>query len=87
VGKYLVEFDPNSDALYVEFLPDVEVVRTEEVDDLRNVDYSESGDVVGVEFLGVSGGIDLSGIPRADDIVEALAEADLDVARRASNPR
>lgn len=42
------------------------------VDDRRNVDYDADEEPIGVEFLCVSGGISLDGVPRADQIARAL---------------
>lgn len=38
------------------------------LDSQRIVDYGSDGSAVGVEFLAVSAGIDLSGLPRAHEI-------------------
>lgn len=42
---------------------DLPVAKTTAIDDLRLIDYSEDGRVVGVEFLQVSAGIDLHDLP------------------------
>lgn len=64
-------YDPEADALYVE-LRDGEASATQKLlDDLRIVDYSADGEVVGVEFVCASEGIDLSDVPSAP-IVERL---------------
>ena len=54
-----VEFDEDADALYVA-LRTAEVSRTIALDDHRLVDVDENGECVGVEFIDVSGGIDLT---------------------------
>ncbi len=56
------EYDKTADAVYV-YLTDAEVAKTRMLDDYRNIDLDAAGGVVGVEFLGVSGGIDLRDIP------------------------
>ena len=71
-------YDKEADAVYV-YLTDADVARTRPVgnrrDDWRMVDYASDGTVVGVEFLGVSGGIDLAAVPersQVEELVKAL---------------
>jgi uncharacterized protein YuzE len=68
--KQFAEYDEEADVLYVTLL-DEDVENTVELDDLRMVDYTENGRVVGVEFISPSAGIDLHDIPFAD-IVEKV---------------
>jgi len=72
-----VEYDPLVDALYVQ-LSDKPFAYTENIslrrDYERGVDYAEDGTPIGVEFLNVSHGVDLTDVPRADEIAKALAE-------------
>lgn len=56
------QYDSEADAIYVH-LRDAQVARSHTVDDFRIIDYSKDGGVVGVEFLGIGGGVDLSDIP------------------------
>ncbi len=63
--------DREADALYVR-LREGRAARTEELDDFRNVDYGEDGRPIGVEFLAVSRGIDLHGVPEAAAVAAAL---------------
>jgi uncharacterized protein YuzE len=67
-----LEYDPEADAIYVQFRKPVGKVETEFIDDARYVDYDEAENVIGVEILGVSQGIDLNGLPEADRIAEML---------------
>lgn len=53
-----VQFDQDADALYVRLLQG-NVARTISLDDHRLVDVGDDGSVLGVEFIDVSGGIDL----------------------------
>jgi uncharacterized protein YuzE len=53
-----VRHDTESDAIYVR-LNEGTAARTRALDDLRLVDVAEDGTIIGVEFLDVSGGIDL----------------------------
>jgi len=66
-----IEYDEIADAVYVRLL-DEPVAYTKALDDLRNIDYSGKHVPVGIEWLCVSEGIDLSGIPQADRIGELL---------------
>ncbi len=67
-----VTYDSEADALYVE-LSAATSVRTEDIGEGRYVDYDAAGAIVGFELLGVSHhGINLSGVPRADEIAAAL---------------
>jgi len=72
-GYTHAEFSPEADAVYV-YLGDEAVASTEQLDDHRMVDYSADGKVVGVEFLGVSAGVDLSDIPCRESVEKAVEE-------------
>lgn len=63
--------DPEADAIYVR-LTNRRYARTEELDDRRNIDYDAEGCTIGVEFLSVSKGIDLTDVPQAAAIADAL---------------
>ena len=67
-----VQYDTEADALYVR-LASGEVARTRRLDSSRAVDYRADGTVVGVEFLFVSKGVRLEGVPEAEGIERALA--------------
>jgi uncharacterized protein YuzE len=64
-------YDQLADAVYVYFIR-APVARTGEIEDGIAVDYDEIGRPVGVEFLDVSEGIDLSRVPRSAEIAELL---------------
>ena len=68
-----LEYDPEADAIYISLTGDERPVsRTEELDDLRSVDYDANGEPVGVEFLSVSDGIDLARVPQQASVAEIL---------------
>jgi uncharacterized protein YuzE len=71
-------YDPDADALYVHLI-DIEVERSTSLDDLRIIDYSVDGRVVGVEFLGVSAGVDLSDIPYRHKVERLIGELGLGI--------
>jgi uncharacterized protein YuzE len=67
------EYHETADAIYVS-RSDAEVQRTRSLDDRRMIDLSEDGGVVGVEFLDVSGGVDLSEIPFRHEVERLLSD-------------
>ena len=58
----MITYSETADALYVQ-LEDAAVARTTPLDDLRIVDYSADGSIVGVEFLAASEGLVLRDLP------------------------
>ena len=63
-----VRYSPSADALYVR-LADGEHGWTEDLGDLRHVDYGKDGEVLGVEFLNPrASGVDLTDVPHAGEI-------------------
>ncbi|MPZ23931.1 MAG: DUF2283 domain-containing protein [Dehalococcoidia bacterium] len=67
-------YDEEADAIYV-YLRELSVTRTERLDDIRLIDYSDDGAVVGIEFLSVSEGIDLADIPFARTVEKLLGNS------------
>jgi len=65
------DYDKEADAIYVH-LGSKPYARGEDLDDTRRVDYASDGTAVGVEFLYVGQGVNLQGIPRADEVREIL---------------
>jgi uncharacterized protein YuzE len=70
----LIEYDPEADAVFASFrqINPGEDQGARTLDDNRLIHYDASDEVVGIEFLRVSDGIDLTDIPRADEIAAAL---------------
>jgi uncharacterized protein YuzE len=71
---FFVTYDPEADAMYVSFRS-VEpggVRDSLELDESRHVDYDYDDEQVGVEFLNVSDGVNLDGVPRAAEIRTTL---------------
>jgi uncharacterized protein YuzE len=50
--------------------------RTVEIDDMRMVDYTGDGRVVGVEFVSPSAGIDRHDIPFAETVEKVICHGD-----------
>ena len=78
-----VRYDPEVDVLYV-LLSDAGVARTRPLDDLRIVDYDATNAVIGVEFVNAMSGINLSGVPSANEIERLLDESGLELPRHAA---
>jgi uncharacterized protein YuzE len=69
-----IRFDEEADALYIAFR-EIEPggsKNQQALDDFRIVDYDATDTPIGVEFLVVSGGINLDGVPYAEEISRAL---------------
>ena len=71
----LVKYDQDADAAYVSvagLIPEGGVSRTEDVSRgdqyERGIDYDVDGHILGYEFLNVSRGVDLSGLPHRDGL-------------------
>ena len=73
-----IEYDRGVDAAYVSFST-ATVARQEKLDDARIIDYDADGIVVGIEFLAPSLGLDLTGVPRATEIVREARRMGLSV--------
>jgi len=69
-----VRYDPERQLLYVRLKwPHGPLVETEDFGGDRYVDYDDSGDVVGIEFLAIGeDGVNLEGLPEADRVEEAI---------------
>ena len=59
------------DILYLQFR-NAKIASCREFGDLRNLDYDSDGRLIGVELIGLPGGVSLVGMPEADRIREAL---------------
>lgn len=69
-----VRYAPDVDVLYV-LLRDAAVATTVSLDDLRHLDYAAAGDIVGVEFINASAGVDLTGLPLAERVARLIRES------------
>jgi uncharacterized protein YuzE len=69
-----ISYDSDADAVYVQLrqTDDGGEIETDEIDIYRYVDYDEQGQIIGIELLGVSRGIDLAGVPEAQRVAEAI---------------
>jgi len=67
------EHSPTADAIYIRF-SDLPYARGRDLDDDRRIDYAENGEVIGVELLGVSEGVNLDDLPLQHVIGHVLKE-------------
>jgi uncharacterized protein YuzE len=68
----MIEHDPDADAIYVHLAEGLSD-RIVYLDDLRLVDVDANGTAVGVEFLHISGGINLANVPHREIVEEMIA--------------
>lgn len=77
MAEVSVEYDPEVDVLYVRLAPHARVAKTHPLDDMRLIDYSEDGAVVGIEFIDASEGVELSDVPFARKVEKIIGDAGL----------
>lgn len=67
-------YDQEADAIYIKFDSRRRIDGTERMPGawLRLVDYTKDGTPVGIEILGTKNGIDVFGLPRAEEVAELL---------------
>jgi uncharacterized protein YuzE len=58
----MLTYSEEGDIVYIR-LTDKKIAHTKVIDDLRIIDYDEEWNVVGVELIGASDGMDLRGLP------------------------
>ena len=69
----IVEFQPEGELLHVTFEWREGLSHNKELDFYRALDIDQFGEVVGVTFLAAgSHGIDLDGVPHAEEIAHAI---------------
>ena len=66
-----IEYSADEDALYI-YLKEVEVSRSEDVDEGIIVDYDAHGDAVGIEVLDASSRIAVSGCEGVGQLIDRL---------------
>lgn len=67
-----VRYDQEADAVYVGLRSAEGHMRSRRLDEQRVLDYDEHGALVGVEFLFVSRGLRVDGLPESDRIADLL---------------
>jgi uncharacterized protein YuzE len=66
-----IEHNPKADAIYVR-LRDLPYAYGRDLDESRRIDYGADNRPIGVELLDVSRGVDLRGLPNAEQIAQSL---------------
>lgn len=74
----VVRYDPEADVLYVQ-LATGDVARTATLSDLRLIDMSADGTVLGIEFISAGDGVDLSDVPFAPTVERAIGDSGLPI--------
>lgn len=76
-----VEYDPEADGAYVYLHADqsYEYASTRRLDAYRALDVAKDGTPIGVDFMVVSRGVDLRGLPRPAALAKALAAHNIPV--------
>ena len=64
-----------ADILYVRLLDDETIARQTFLDDLRIIEHSEDGAVVGIEFIGASDSVDLGDVPFAQQVEDLIGHS------------
>jgi uncharacterized protein YuzE len=77
----MLKYDQEADATYVSVsspIAEGAVSRSEDVSRgeqyERGIDYDSQGSILGYEFLNVSRGVDLEGLPHRDELAELFAQ-------------
>ena len=68
-----LELDGDANSAYV-VLSDDEVKKTKKLDQNRLLDLDAQGEVVGIEFLNISAGVNLSDLPRGEELRKLFGE-------------
>ena len=69
--KITVSYDKEADAIYL-YLSHKKISRSQELDSERIIDFSEDGEVRGIELLSVGNGVNTSSLPYRNEIERAL---------------
>ena len=67
-----IRYDSEADAMKVMLSEPQGATSTGILDDFRFLHYDETGEVYAVEFIEVSKGVNLDGVPCADEIAETI---------------
>ena len=67
-----VTYDDEADVLYVRYREEGEYAFSRDHGDGRYVEYDVDGLPMGVELIGASRGVDISGLPDADEIARGI---------------
>ncbi len=68
-------YDSEADILYVRLRDSETVARQTFLDDVRIIDHSEEGTVVGIEFIDASDGVILGDVPFAKQVEDLIGRS------------
>jgi uncharacterized protein YuzE len=68
----LIEYDPEADVAFMTLIAEPGHTAGKMIDEHRIVHYDDEGRPAAVEFLFASRGVDVSGLPEAERIADAL---------------
>jgi len=68
-----LKHDVKADAVYVRLSTNL-VARTQELDEQRIANYDQRGEMVGIEFLGVSQGVEIQNLPHREELERLFVE-------------
>jgi uncharacterized protein YuzE len=74
-----VSYDPEADVLYVSLSDHESVDHSTALDDIRIIDYSADGAVMGIEFINASAGVDLNDVPFQQRVERLIGESGLPI--------
>jgi len=72
------KIDKKVDAIYITLCSKT-CARTKKLDDMRYIDYASDGTPVGIELLGVSGGVAVEDLPKTAELTRLLEGRDIKV--------
>ena len=67
----LIQYDPEGDTLHVKLDVRAHLGHSQQLDFFRSLEYDD-GELISVFFIAASKGINLEGVPRAEEIAEAI---------------
>lgn len=71
--KITMSYDKEADAIYL-YLSHKKIIQSKELDTERIIDYSENGEIRGIELLAVSNGVNTENLPYRNEIERTLNE-------------
>jgi len=72
-SEFIMKHDRQADAIYI-YISKEQVAYTEQLDNLRYIDYSSSHTPVGIELLCVSNGVIADDLPFPETVTKLLEE-------------
>lgn len=84
-----LKYDPEANAAYIRFCEKAVARSRHAPHNKRNVgiDYAKDGSVIGIEILGIRRGIDLTGVPEAEQVEELLRREGFSILEPVSKPK